>query len=151
MLSVVCTYTIGVGTLAYFVLTLSYAPIVAGLGAGAIAVSLSATLLLLRHMLLPLYLVRRQLREQPAFRGEWQLTWSEQGYRVRARTGSSDVAWTHYVRWREDARIILLYQTWQAYQFVPKRVLPPEADRFILSRLQAEGVPQAHLLPFRRS
>lgn len=147
MLSVVSTYTVGVGALVTFVLSLSYGPLTAGLAGSGIALSLSAVLLALRHMLLPLYLVRRQLREQPAYQGEWELTWSERGYGVRADTVSSDVSWGHYVRWRENGRVILLYQTWQAYQFVPKRVLPPEGEQFIRTQLQVAGVPKAYLLP----
>ncbi len=143
MLSIVSAYTFGVGMLVYFVLSLSYTSLVAGLFAGTFAIALSVLLLILRHILLPLYVVRRQIREQRAYRGEWRLAWSEQGYSVCGETASSNVAWEHYVRWRENTRVILLYQTWQAYQFVPKRVLPPEAADFIRTRLHATGVPKA--------
>lgn len=147
MLLLVGGYTVAVGGLAYLVSSLVYRPLAAGLIAGAVATLISVLLLALRGLLLPRYLVRRQLREQRAYRGEWHLTWSEQGYRVQGETASSEMAWGHYVRWRQNARVILLYQSWQSYQFVPKRVLPSGADDFIRTRLQAAGVPQARLLP----
>ena len=145
MLAIVGAYTLGVGALVYFFLRVFYSLLVAGLAAATTAFSISAVLLILRHMLLPLYIVRRQLREQRAYRGEWHLAWSEEGYAVRGETASSDMAWGHYVQWRENARVILLYQTWQAYQFVPKRVLPHGAEEFIRSQLRTAGVREAHL------
>ncbi len=143
MLSIVCAYTVSVGVLTYLALSLFHPLLVAGLVACAIAISISVLLLTLRHLLLPIYAVRRQLKEQRVYRGEWLLTWSEHGYSVRVETASSDMGWGHYIQWRENTRVILLYQSWQAYQFVPKRLLPSGAAEFIRDRLRAAGVPKA--------
>ena len=143
MLSIVCAYTVSVGALTYLVLSLFHRPLVAGLVACAVATSISVLILTLRHLLLPIYAVRRLLKEQRVYRGEWHLTWSEHGYAVRVETASSDTAWGHYIQWRENTRVILLYQSWQAYQFVPKRLLPSGAAEFIRDCLRAAGVPKA--------
>ncbi len=142
MLSIVGAYTIAVGALTFFGLSLVCPSVVAGLAAGAIAVAISAFALILRHLILPPYLVRRLLKEKRAVSGEWHLTWTEQGYAVRGETASSDTAWGHYVRWCQNERVILLYQSWLSYQFVPKRVLPAEAEAFIRTQLRSAGVPE---------
>ena len=147
MLAIACAYTAGVGTLLYFGLSLFYSSVVACLAAATIAVSVSVLALILRHLILPPYLVRRLLSEKRALRGEWHLTWSQQGYAVHGETASSAMAWGHYVRWRENGRVILLYQSWQSYQFVPKRILPPGAEEFIRTQLRTAGVPEAPSLP----
>ena len=149
LLTLVCIYTACVGAIGSVFLSMFYSPSIAGLAGSAAAVALSFALLVLRHALLPIHLVRRQLREQRAYGAEWTLTWSDQGFAVRGETASSDMAWGYYVRWRENARVILFYQTWQAYQFVPKRILPPGAAEIIRGHLRAAGVPEARavLLP----
>ena len=91
-------------------------------------------------------LLAATIKEQHALHGDCTLTWSEQGYGVRIHTGSSEMSWTHYLQWREDGRVILLYSTSQAYQFVPKRVLPAGAEDFFRIRLRAAGVPHARRL-----
>ncbi|TXM94916.1 YcxB family protein [Methylobacterium sp. WL119] len=62
---------------------------------------------------------------------------------ARSETISSDLPWDHYVQWREDAHVILLYQSTGSYQFVPKHILSTDAQEFIRARLRAVGIRQA--------
>ncbi len=116
-----------------------------GLIAAASAAAVAVVLLTLRHVLQPRLAVRRRLKEERALQNGATLVWSDHGYAVRGETVSSDVPWNHFVRWRENSRVILLYHSHQVYQFVPKGVLPPGAGDFIRDRLQAAGVPRVGL------
>ena len=53
----------------------------------------------------------RQFREQRVLRDAHTLAWSVRGYAVRGPNVSSDLPWDHYLFWREDERVILLYQS----------------------------------------
>ena len=149
MLLLAVVYAVFVGGVAFAILSLSYGPLIAGLGGSAIGVSFTAFLLGLRHTWLPRFVVWRQLKERHWHR-EQHLTWSDQGYAVRVDTGASDVTWGHYVRWREDARTILLYFSSNSYQFVPKRFLPPGAADFIRAQLRTAGVPEVRGVRLRK-
>ena len=138
-----CTLSVGFGVLADVLGGASDARLIVGIIAAASMLAIAALALGLRHAVLPLLLVRRQLKEQHYLQNEWILSWSEHGYALRSETGSSELAWRHYVRWREDGRVILLYASWQSYQFVPKRILPPDAAHFIRSQLEKAGVRKA--------
>ncbi|TXN38460.1 YcxB family protein [Methylobacterium sp. WL30] len=100
-------------------------------------------MLALRHLVVPWLIVRRQFQEQRSLHQPYTITWSERGYAARSETISSNLPWDHYVQWREDVRVILLYQSAGSYQFVPKHILSTDAQEFIRARLRAVGVRQA--------
>jgi hypothetical protein len=117
-------------------------------GAIAIAAGVSTVVavLALRSALLPRLVVRRMLRDRRRPLGEWNLLVSESGYKVWGDTASSDMSWVHFVSWREDARVILLYQNQTNYTFVPKRILAHGEAAFITGQLRAAGTPRARLI-----
>lgn len=103
-------------------------------------------LLLVRHAILPVVLVRRQLRENKAVREVHLITWSERSYCVRSTKLQSNIPWDDYWRWRENRRVLLLYASSMQYQVVPKRLLPPGALEEIHAYLDKAGVERAPLL-----
>ncbi len=54
---------------------------------------------------------------------ELTVTWDTQGLRAATLNSDTRTPWPHYRRWREDARVVLLYQSDALFQFIPKRVL----------------------------
>ena len=138
-----CVYALVFGALGFFVIrplpaALFIGTIWAGMALGSIVIALA-----LKHAIVPQYVVRRQLKEQRSMHEEYRLSWNEHGYVVRGPTASSNLPWSHYVRWRENAHVLLLYQSWQNYQFLPKRILSTEAADTIRGSLEAAGVAKA--------
>lgn len=69
---------------------------------------------------------RRVYHQQKHLQDELTVTWDMQGLRVVTPNSDSRTPWSHYLRWREDARVVLLYQSDALFQFIPKRVLSME-------------------------
>ena len=139
----VCAVAVAYGVVVYAVTRPAADALMLSLGFMTAVAAIALILLTLRQLVLPRLVVRRQFKEQRNLKGEYTVTWGERGFAVRGDTGMSDLAWEHYFRWRENARVILLYQSRHAYQAVPKRLLPSGAADFIRGRLQSAGVPKA--------
>ena len=133
----------GYGAFAFGVVRLEGGPTDVALLLATAAVAVILLALAVAQLVRPRLVGWRQFREQRILRDPHTLDWSEEGYAVRGPNVSSDLPWGHYLFWREDARVILLYQSRLLYQFVPKRVLPPGAAEFIRGRLRSAGVPRA--------
>ena len=86
-------------------------------------------------------LARRIYRQQRALHAEVALTWTDEGLAVRSPTGESRMPWSHVVRWREDARVVLLYHSDALFNFVPTRVLGPDGRADLRARAARAGVP----------
>ena len=82
----------------------------------------------------------RNYAQAQGLRSAMHLRWNAEG--LRFSTVNSDVLtpWSHYRRWREDDRTILLYQTDHAFQFIPKRVLTSESILQLRSLAAAAGI-----------
>lgn len=109
-------------------------------------------LLLLSISLSPLILVigitiiltpitaRRVFRQQRSLQGEMTLAWSDAGLHVQSEYGAFEMPWSHFVRWAEDDRSFLLFESDRLYRVVPKRVLTPDQQqglRHFLGRIGA--------------
>ena len=77
----------------------------------------------------PLLLKRayqKAYRRNPSCQGRLSLVLTESGLDFNGATFSSQLKWEHFIRFVEDEKIFLLYQTNQLVQIIPKRQLSPE-------------------------
>lgn len=72
---------------------------------------------------------RRIFRQQRSLQGEMVLAWSDTGLHVRSEYGDFEMPWPHFVRWAEDGRSFLLFESDRLYRVVPKRVLTPDQQQ----------------------
>lgn len=131
-------YTVGV----YALVRYSDGPADVALVLAGATGSIFVGILVIIHLVRPRHVARRQFWEQRNLRDPYTLEWDEQGYAIRGPTVTSAFPWDHYVYWREDRRVILLYQSGYHFQFVPKRLLSPSEVEFIRDRLRAAYVPR---------
>lgn len=89
--------------------------------------------------LLPVY-TRRYHAQAAILREEFTVAWSEAGLDSRTRRTTNVMPWEDYIGRREDAHILLFYQTDAMFQFLPKRVLTPAQVARL--RLLAAVVPE---------
>ena len=69
---------------------------------------------------------RRNYGKQKTLHRPYTYAWSETGLRISNDSGEWHVAWSDYLKWREDARIFVFYQGPRLFNMLPKRVLTPE-------------------------
>ena len=77
----------------------------------------------------PLLMKRAYLkayRGNPTYRGVRSLILNEGDLEFNGPTYSSQLKWQHFLRFVEDEKVFLLYQSTQAAQIIPKRELSPE-------------------------
>ena len=95
--------------------------------------------LAIRLWLLPAF-ARRTYAQAAILRESFTVSWDETGLDSRTRRTVNIVPWEDYIGRREDAHVLLFYQTDTMFQFLPTRVLSPaQAARL---RLLAEAVPE---------
>jgi YcxB-like protein len=101
-----------------------------GLIGGTIGGAISQTIV--RSFVLPRR-ARRRFAQQKSLHGEVQFDWDEDGLAWATERGSGKTPWGDYLKWREDDRFILLYQTDVLFQMVPKRAFANahEKDDFL--------------------
>ena len=113
------------------------------------AVAVPAYALLIIVMLLAMngFAVPRQarkvFRQQKSLHTPIRYGWSADGFAVRIPTGQSLTPWSHYLKWAEDDRTILLYHSNPLHQIVPKRALGPADAEAIRGWLADAKVPRA--------
>lgn len=66
---------------------------------------------------------RRIYAQQRGLHDEIHVAADAAGIAARSARMEGQTPWSHYLRWREDRRVILLYQSDALFQFVPKRAL----------------------------
>lgn len=66
---------------------------------------------------------RRTHRQQRTLRGDMTLAWSDDALHIESEYGIFDIPWGHFLRWREDGRSILLYESERLVRIIPKRAL----------------------------
>jgi YcxB-like protein len=69
---------------------------------------------------------RRTYRKHRTLHRPYTYSWSETGLMFASESGEWRVAWSDYLKWREDALIFIFYQAPRLFNIVPKRVLTPE-------------------------
>lgn len=68
---------------------------------------------------------RKAYAEQKTLQQPITVTWSEEGFRSKGQQGDWNVPWNDYLKWTEDSKVILLYQSARVFNMLPKRVLTP--------------------------
>ncbi|PIB90620.1 YcxB family protein [Caulobacter sp. FWC2] len=100
-----------------------------------------AVLLFGANLLQSLVLLPRRAKkifgQQKAFGSEITFAWDQDGLRVTSDTGHSQLAWGDYVRWLEDDKTLVLFQSDAILNFLPKRLLTAEQAAEIRERLTA--------------
>ncbi len=94
---------------------------------------------LVMMLLLP-FKSRRTFRMQRSLHGDIEIGWNTEGLKASTGMGQSIMKWTDYVRWRENAAVILLYHSDNLFQFIPKRVLSPQQDTSLRQAATAAGL-----------
>lgn len=115
-----------------------------------IAICLSAGSFAAVYVLTPRR-ARKAFREHKALAGEYILSWTSAALSVRAPMGSSDLPWGVFLCWLDGPETLLLYQSRNLFNAVPKRVLPAGACNEIKTYLVAAGVAELARYGFRRS
>jgi len=69
---------------------------------------------------------RRTFQKQKTLHQPCIYSWSEAGLTLANESGEWRVAWSDYLKWREDGRIFMFYQAPRLFNMVPKRALTPE-------------------------
>jgi YcxB-like protein len=69
---------------------------------------------------------RRAYRNHKLLHRPYTFSWSETGLTVTSSSGQSQVAWSDYLKWYENAQIFILYQAPRLFNMLPKRALTPE-------------------------
>ncbi len=87
---------------------------------------------------------RWQMRTSKELGQTMQCKGDDAGWHVRIDATTSDRSWGSYVKWSENADILLIYMNGTTFQIIPKRALagPHDADR-IRAWLIDAGVPRA--------
>jgi YcxB-like protein len=69
---------------------------------------------------------QKAYRGNPSYKGKRTLILNESGLNLSGPTFSSQLKWENFIRFVEDEKVVLLYQSGQVVQIVPKRQLAPE-------------------------
>ena len=80
-----------------------------------------------RFVLIP-WMARRLYSEQKSLRVASELEWNRHGLTHRSPAASGTLAWEDYLKWKEDDRLFLLYQSSHLFQIIPKRVFASPAE-----------------------
>jgi hypothetical protein len=69
---------------------------------------------------------RRIFPKQKTLHAPLTFSWSEAGLKTENTSGTWQIPWSDYLRFRENASVMLFYQAPRLFQMVPKRALTPE-------------------------
>src|SRR5713226_8076234 len=62
---------------------------------------------------------RRTFRNHKTLHHPYTYSWSETGFTVANVSGEWRVAWSDYLKWREDAQVFIFYQAPRLFNMVP--------------------------------
>ena len=65
--------------------------------------------------------VERDFAKHPYLGGDWKCAFSEDGFLMEGRAGSSQLTWNAVVRWKERPNLMLLYLGARMFYIIPKR------------------------------
>ncbi|QDZ11772.1 YcxB family protein [Devosia ginsengisoli] len=82
---------------------------------------------------------RRMFRQQKSLQGRLVYGWSDAGLHTESEYGSFDIPWSHFIRWAEDDRTFLLFESDRLYRMVPKRVLTTDQQASLRRALVGVG------------
>ena len=101
---------------------------------GAIGAILGASIfsMLLRYIFHPI-IARRNYRNYPAIKQEFEIELEESGIKISAETGQSNIKWENIIKWREGEKYILIYPMPSLFHIIPKSL---EKSGFEISKLK---------------
>lgn len=100
-------------------------------------------LLMYRYILLPQH-ARRIFKQQQKHDTPIEVEFLEQTIRTSSLYGNSDSPWTHFIKWQEGNKILMLYYSDVLCVIVPKRCFNnDEQIKYVRSRLRAHNIPLA--------
>lgn len=83
---------------------------------------------------------RRTFHQQRSLQGELGYRWSAGGLGIDTEYADFDMPWTHFQRWAEDGRSILLFESDRLYRVIPKRVLTADQQTSLRHHLAGIGM-----------
>lgn len=96
-----------------------------------------AVVLAISRMLLP-WNARRQYRKYKAIQEPLGIELREDGVRFASSQGEGTVVWDHILKWRQDARYVLLYPMPRMFHIVPRSIAAQGFDiDGLIARLEA--------------
>jgi len=85
-----------------------------------------AALMLMNYYVVAPMSARRIFPKQKTLHAPLTFSWSEAGLKTENLSGTWEIAWSDYLRFRENASVMLFYQAPRLFQMLPKRVLTAE-------------------------
>lgn len=82
---------------------------------------------------------RTTYRQQRSLQVELTYAWSDRGLAISSEYGAFEIPWSHFMRWAEDERTFLLYESDRLYRLVPRRVLAPDQQSSLRQALRQIG------------
>jgi len=96
-----------------------------------------------QFVLIP-YQLGRAFKQQKDLSAPFEIELTDEEFYFRNEFGNSRMPWGNFVKWKENADLLLLYRSEAAFHLLPKRLFSSggEAD-YVLSHLRAHNVPNA--------
>jgi hypothetical protein len=101
----------------------------------------AAGLIGLNALLLPRR-ARRIYDQQRSLKGIYETQWDAETVTVSSPSGALRYGWGDFVKWSENADILMLYQSDVMFNAFPKRALTPDALHQFKVALEQHGVPR---------
>ena len=76
---------------------------------------------LVRHLYAP-FRAKRQFRSYQAAQETVHLNLATEALNFKSAIGEATIEWERITKWRENAELILIYQTPEVYHIIPKRI-----------------------------
>jgi hypothetical protein len=80
---------------------------------------------------------RRFVSQQKSIQGETSIGWDAEGVAFIAKAGQSRIAWDDYFKWLENESVLVLFQSENLLNVVPKRCLTTDQVAEVRLRLEA--------------
>ena len=118
-----------------------------GNGVGILLLTPLLAFLIARTMIRYVFLPEGALRgysEQKMLHAPHQYTVSQDGLSGTSKYGQGIMPWDHFVKWKADARLLLLYHTGTQFIIIPKRAIGgQDKEAQLLDLLTRNGIPAA--------
>lgn len=137
--SIIFSAMIVVGMAAYFLPLHGLAPsLVSGALIGGVIGGLGARFILL-HLVMPRR-ARRIFAQQKSLHGEIDYQWDDDALTIKTERAQARMLWSDYIKWRENERLFVLYQSDIVFNLVPKRLFSDASQRDDFHRILATRI-----------
>jgi hypothetical protein len=94
-----------------------------------------------QFVLIP-YQLGRVFKQQKDLSAPFEIELTDEEFHFWNEFGSSRIPWGDFVKWKENAELLLLYRSDAAFHLLPKRLFPSgQAADYVMSHLRAHNVP----------